>query len=595
MRRILLIVALGAATISAAETDSAELTPVVVTASRAPQATDDVVLPIIIITGEEIRLRQVTDLGELLASVPGIDIGRNGGPGQAVSLFVRGTESNHVLVLVDGLRINPGTIGGANLHHIDPDQVERIEILRGPRAALYGDQALGGVINIITRTGRSGQTVDLGTRVGSFGTFGADLGFEHASDDWAFDLSLGHERTDGYAFRRGSTETPDYDDTSVMLGLQHRGDGATTSLRLWSARADSEYLDFFLSPASQTSVNRSVQVERSERFGENWSSTVRLSQVVDQIDQDLSADFVRSQRLGIDWLNRFTLDGGLIAGLGVNLEHENADALSFGTGFDEDTDDRSIYGDLTGGAGPNDWMVALRYSDYESFGGEFTWNAEIARDLSDETRMYAAAGTAFRAPDAFDRFGFGGDPGLDVERSSSVDIGLHHSFGGGHEIDLSLYRTDIRDLIEFDFGTSMLMNTEHARIEGLEVSYAWASTAWSVQSSVVLQRPRNQTTGQDLARRSSESLNLAVTRQLLDWTLRADLRAVGDRLDSPFAPTRIGGYVLVDLSTSWRIRDGLTLRVKAENLLDADYQTADGYSGRGRGLFVSLDFQRKRQ
>jgi len=595
MRYMILMMVVGLApSIHAAAEDSATLAPVIVTASRSPQATDDVVLPIIVISGEEIQRRQVTDLAELLATVPGIDIGRNGGPGQATSLFVRGTESNHVLVLVDGLRINPSTIGGPNLQHIDPAMVERIEILRGPRAAIYGDQAMGGVINIITRADVGSPGVSASLRVGSDSTAGVDahIGARHAA--WSFDLAAGTEYTDGYAFRRGSAVTPDYRNTSMDLGVSHRGDGASTSIRVWEARTDLVYLDFFLAPLSQTSDNRTLQLERTDRIGADWSSNLRFSQSLDDIRQDQSSDFVRSDRLAIDWLNRIDLGDDLMLGIGINLEQERASAFSFGSGFDQRSDHRAIYGDLIGGSGPDDWMLALRYSDYERAGGQLTWNAEYSHRRLSGIRMYASAGTAFRAPDAFDRYGFGGDPDLDPERSTSLELGLEHDFAPGRELRLSLYHTEIRDLIEFDLGSFTLMNTERARIVGLELAYALRSGPWEMQAAAVLQRPDNLSTGTDLARRAGRSLDLALSRELGLWHLRADLQLVGARLDSPFAATRIGGYALLDLAVSRQLSDEFVLRLRVENLGDAAYQTADGYLGRGRSLFLTLGYQRGR-
>ena len=157
---------------------------------------------------------------------------------------------------------------------------------------------------------------------------------------------------------------------------------------------------------------------------------------------------------------------------------------------------------------------------------------------------------------------------------------------------MNLYRTDIHDLIEFDLGSFMLMNTDEARIQGLEMTYSLIVSDWQFSTAIVLQRPENRTTSADLARRSRESLDLALSRRLGDWSLRADVQTVGPRLDSPFAATRLGGYVLLDLAASWRIGPGLTLRLRAENLLDAEYQSADGFLGRGRSLFVTLDYQR---
>lgn len=584
---LLLCLTIGTSSLAAAGDISP---PLVVTGSRIAGPTDDVILPVLVIDREEILARQPTDLSELLATLPGIDIGRNGGPGQPTSLFLRGTESNHVLILVDGVRMNPATIGGAQLQHIDPGIVERIEVIRGPRAALYGDQALGGVINIITRRSDRGSGFDASLRSGSDATAGADLGLALASERWSFSADAGYERTDGYAFRVGSPEEPGYRNTTLSLAGGYRGDRVGVELSHWSAAGEVEYLDFLLDPLAQDTLNRTTQLSMTMTPSARWRSTLRVSDMAEDIQQQQSTDFVRSQRTGLDWTNRVQL-GGLLLGLGLNLEHERARSLSFGTAFDEATDDAAVYAELIGGRGVHDWMAALRYSDYDSFGGQTTGNLEYGYRSSDSLRWFATGGTAFRAPDATDRYGFGGDPDLLPERSTSYELGAEVDLAAGQLLRISGYHTVIRDLIAFDLATFSLSNIDAAQIRGLELSYELVSGSWLLDAAVVFQDPEDVTTGEDLPRRSSESFDLGLGRSWGRFSLRADLQAVGPRRDTAFSTVELGGYVLLDLAGSWRLSDAWTARLRVGNLTDTDYQTAGGFLGRGRNLSLSVDYR----
>jgi vitamin B12 transporter len=273
---------------------------IVVTATRTETSLTDTIVPVTVIGRDRIEQSLATDLAELLRFEAGLDIGRNGGPGQATSIFMRGTESNHTLVLVDGVRINPGTIGGAALQHIDPEVVERIEIVRGSRSSLYGTDAIGGVINIITRRAAANY-VEAGGGGGSYGTQTGFLSGGVKGTDSEFGLTVNWQATDGYEISPSSDIARGYDNLSAnVYGRRSFGIGDLT-LRHWRASGNVEYLDFFLSPLDQDYVNSSSAVELDTALGERARSKLIISYIVDEIEQNQGDDFVRSERTALDW------------------------------------------------------------------------------------------------------------------------------------------------------------------------------------------------------------------------------------------------------------------------------------------------------
>ena len=240
----------------------ADITPgdmIIITATRTEIPLADAIVPVTVITREDIELSLATDLAELLRFEAGIDIGRNGGPGQATSIFMRGTESNHTLVLIDGVRINPGTLGGAAIQHIAPEIIERVEIVKGARSALFGTDAIGGVINIITRRARDAYLeASLGT--GSFDTRSGYVSGGNHTDNGEFGITLSWQSTDGYAPRTDSSIERGYDNISANLYASRHIGNSDISIRHWQSEGTIEYLDFFLTPVDQDFDNSTTAV-----------------------------------------------------------------------------------------------------------------------------------------------------------------------------------------------------------------------------------------------------------------------------------------------------------------------------------------------
>ena len=560
---------------------------IIVTATRTEIPLSDAIVPVTVITREDIELSLATDLADILRFQAGIDIGRNGGPGQATSVFMRGTESNHTLVLMDGVRMNPGTLGGAAVQHIAPEIIERIEIVKGARSALFGTDAIGGVINIVTRRA---DAAFLETAVGA-GSFDSQSGFISAGnrgDNGDFGVTLNWQDTAGFAPRTDSDIERGYDNLSANLYGAHRFGDSEISLRHWQTQGNVEYLDFFLTPADQDFENSTTAVELDTRIGNRGTSKFIASYMQDDIVQNQSDDFVKSDRISLDWqyshaFARHTLTGGLYA------VDENASTLSFGSGFDEDTEVRAAFIQDQWSHERHKTFVALRLTDHEAFGNQTTWNAEYAYELTDNWTINAGLGHAFRAPDATDRFGFGGNPDLDPELADEAQIGLRYAPDSRHSINIELYRNDIEDLIEFDLQTFELRNITQAEIRGAQIGYEYRGERFVVHAEVVKQSADDAVTGDRLLRRAEETASLSYTQDIGAHRVGLAFIASGDRED--FGGVKLDGYLLADLTAQFNLGRAWTLHARIENLLDTHYQTADNFRMQERGGFVELKYR----
>ena len=594
MNRLTLILSLHLAILPAAFSSAQESGPnevaaldtIIVTATRGEIPLREATVPVTVIGRDQIEQSLATDLAELLRFEAGLDIGRNGGPGQATSLFLRGTESNHTLVLVDGVRVNPGTIGGAPIQHVAPRLIERVEIVKGARSALYGTDAIGGVINIITRRPTK-SSVEAALGAGSYGTQSAFINGDVATASGEIGASVNWNETDGYAIRDDSDITRGYQNLSLNLyGMKQIG-RADLTFRHWQTGGNVEYFDFFLTPIDQDFANQSTSIELRNDIGEASNSRLLLSYFVDDIQQNQSGDFVKSTRLALDWQYGVEFASHMLTG-GLYLVDENAASLSFGSGFDEDTDQRAIFLQDHLTAGRHSVFLALRLTDYQTFGRKTTWNAEYAFDVNENWSLSAGAGHAFRAPDATDRFGFGGNPDLRPEEADEIQVGVRFNPTFRQEIRLELYRNDIENLIEFTFPDFTAANVGKAEIRGAQLGYRIQGDSFTLRADLLKQTANNAITGERLLRRPEESLTLSYSQEFGQHRAGISLLASGDRED--FA-TSLPGYVLLNLTGQLQFGRAWKLHARIENVLDTRYQTAYPYLMQPRSGFVELRYR----
>jgi vitamin B12 transporter len=575
----------------AAQAHASDISPsdtIIVTATRTEIPLEQATVPVRVITRDDIELSLATDLAELLRFEAGIDIGRNGGPGQATSFFMRGTESNHTLVLIDGVRMNPGTIGGAAIQHISPEVIERVEIVKGARSALFGTDAIGGVINIITRRADSTH-IEAGAGAGSFESRSAFLSGGVRDEKNQFGITLDWQDTDGYPPRLESDIDRGYDNLSLNVHAARDIGGGEISLRHWRAEGTVEYLDFFLAPVDQEFRNSVTAFQFDKQLSARGTNKLIVSHMLDRIEQNQSEDFVESDRLSLDWQHTLAFSEHTVTA-GLFAMQESAKTLSFGSGFDEDTDVKAIFLQDQWISDRQRAFIAARLTDHDSFGNQTTYNVEYGYELTPSWTMRAGLGRAFRAPDATDRYGFGGNPDLEPEISDEYQFGLRYAPGNRHTVDIEFYANDIEDLIEFDFATFTLVNIDAAEIRGAQLGYEYLGDSFSLRADLVRQRAENTSSDSRLLRRAEESITLSYTQDVGQHRLGLSALASGDRED--FGGVTLPGYVVASITGQVQLSETLQLNARVENLFDADYQTAANFRMQGRSAFVELKYRR---
>jgi vitamin B12 transporter len=566
---------------------------VVVTATRSASTVDDTLASVSIITREQIDASQAPDLLELLRLLPGVDVSRTGGPGQSTTLFLRGTNSNSVLVLIDGIRVSSVNSGLFDFAHLPLGQIERIELVRGPRAALWGSDAIGGVLQIFTREPDGpGATA----RFSRYATLDGVARFGARDDRGGFAATVSGSSAGGF-----SAQTPDgfaYDpdaDGYLNRSASVRGDIALGSQRL-AASAIGTSADVEFDQGESDAENVSLGVSLSGPLREGWAHALTVGGADEAIGTPAFFQTFDSRRESVDWIHDVALGnaGALVAG--VNWLHEegvNTDTFSGSPVFDRSRHNTGAFATWRGGSGVLDAELSGRYDDNSQFGGESTFQAAVGWTVSDDWRVIASAGEGFRAPNLNELYSpgffglFAGNPDLQPERSRSAELGVRGAVGA-HALSAHAYRTRVRDLISFTGGeTFEAENIGRAEIDGIELEWRWRGDRWGTSANATLQDPENADTGTALLRRPRRKFGLAVDRQLCeqaDATLEGQYTSERDDFAGP-----LGSYTLVNARIAWRARSGLRLGARLDNATGRDYALAGGFGTPGRSLMFTID------
>lgn len=583
------------------------LDEVVVTATRTPQPLADLVADVSIVDRETIEASGATALPDVLARLPGIEISRNGGLGSNASVFVRGAESRFTAVYIDGVRVDSQSTGGAQWEQIPLAQIERIEVLRGPAAAVYGSDAIAGVIQLFTRQGQGPAQPMVGVGVGSQGTRKIEAGISGSTGtEGALDYALGLSRTlsDGFDTKNSGSHHPDrdgYRNTSgyARLGLrinaQHRLEG-----NLLAQHMQSDY-DAFSYNASAPTDDRNLHRLRTAglswqaQWSEAYRTRLSITEAVTRYETTPSPYLTETTLRGYLWqhdyqsgAHRFTaalerredqLHNPALDAWSVTLDSQRSqDGLALGYGYS---------------AGGHSLQINARYDDDSEFGGQNTGSVAYGYALTPQWRATASVGTAFRAPTLYHRFSEYGVATLQPEKSRNAEIGLRWAEKGS-TFSIVAYRNRVRNLISFagagscasDFGC--YANTARAQYQGITLagSYRWAGVQW--RGSVDWQNPRDLDTGKQLARRAKRHATLGAEMLLSGWNVGAEMQASGQRFDNAANTNRLGGYALWSLYANKRIARDFTLLARIDNLADKNYQLARTYATGGRSLYVGL-------
>ncbi len=569
----------------------AALGPIVVTATKFEQPIEKSAIAVEIITAEQIKNTVALDVADIIKYHSGIDIARNGDNGKVTSVFMRGSESNHTVILIDGIKINPATIGGAALQNISPDLIDRIEIIKGPRSSLYGSEAIGGVINIIMRKNTKGLTANIQLGAGDDGALKTVVSINKGGDNFQTGISFSGFSTDGFPVTDDSTEDHGYERKSINAFVDYTVGNQTFKLSHWNADGNVEYYSF--GDLDQDYKNNSSAFVWQSHINKALNTHLRYSIINDDIDQNQANflsqfDFAKTQRKELELQLNYLINEQVTVSVGAVNANEKVDALSFGTSIDSETDIKSYYGLLQFNQDIHNLAITTRNTSHDDFGSNNTWNVDYKINFSRALSVHATTGTAFRAPDATDRFGFGGNVDLDAEKSKSAEIGLSLKLSEQAEFNINFYKTNIRDLITYN-GTNN-QNIANAKITGTELQIKSNSPHWFYQFSAVLQSPRDEDNDVILSRRAETALKANIQYKTNKWNVGTQISMIGPRDNSGFDTIELEAYNLIHLNTSYQLAKHYTVSLKIENIQDVDYQTANNFNTKGRTSFLTFNY-----
>lgn len=603
--------------VSATEENRKE--PIIITATRTAQTADETLASVTVISRKDIERRQARSVEDLLRGTQGISIANSGGPGKNTSVFIRGTESDHVLVLIDGVRAGSATSGGAAYSNIPIEQIERIEIVRGPKSSLYGSEAIGGVIHIMTRKGgnKKGFTPNFSIGGGSYGTFNGSAGLSGRSRRGWFSMNISGKETDGFnsctgrPFPGGAgcfTTEPDRDGYYNVAGSFRAGyqfeNGLDVETNFMQSSGKSEFDGTFI---NKTELMQRVYGGRASYSPYSfWKITVNGGSSRENSKNFLGKMFqtkFNTRRDTITLQNDFTLGKSHLLTVGGDYKNDNVNSNQNFTVTSRNN--WGAFAQYQATVLQQNLLFSVRHDENEQFGGRVTGGAGWGYTLTEWLRFTANFGTAFKAP-TFNELYFPGfsNPNLRPEESLSYEFGTSGKFKQTSWA-FNIYETRIDDLIAFDVSIFAPNNVNKVRIRGFEGVVTTKIKKWQINANLTLLDPRNKSSGINrgniLPRRARQSFRFDVNRQFDKFMLcglsfnkimiGSQLLVEGERYDDFANARKLDSYIKLDIRGEYMLNENWRVQGRIENISDERYETASFFNQPGRNFFIILRYQ----
>jgi vitamin B12 transporter len=583
-----------------------EQNAVIVTATRTAQTADDSIASVTVITREDIEKSHALSVPELVRGITGLDVTAQGGFGKLSSFFLRGTNSNQTLALVDGLRFGSVTSGTAAWELLPLSEIERIEIVRGPRSSLYGSDAIGGVIQVFTRAGKGPPRGRVELSVGTQQTGSVAGGLSGGSESNWFNVSASAFGTEGIDARQPTTEfgilldepDPDGFTNNAFSGRYGHRFQNDSELQLFATQTSGN-TEFDSSAGNEDDfTDQAIGATYRIRATSRWNVLLEAGLTTDKrttfrADGSVADSTFDTEIQNYLWQNDITLGRAHLLTLGVDLRKDEVDSnVDFKT---TSRDNWGVFTQYQGNFGRNNVIVGARVDDNEQFGTEPTGNIGWGYNLPKSMRVVASYGTAFRAPtfnDLYfpDFFGFPtSNPDLQPEKSQSTEVGLSGSFRGGGW-DVRAYHTEIEDLIALD-ANFIPQNLNSATINGVEAQISAIVATWLARLQLSYVDPVDDATGNVLPRRSKEWLKLDFERRYGKTNLLFTLIAQGPRYNDLANTVEVSGYAVVNVAVRHQLSKDWAIGGRINNLFNEDYQTVDTFNELGRNVLFTVAYQ----
>lgn len=608
-----------------AQAETILLPPVITTAARQPQSPREVIGDVSLIDQASIQATAAISLPDLLARQPGLQISSNGGAGKPSSVFLRGNNSQHTLVLIDGIRVGSATLGAAAFQHFPLSQIDHIEILRGPAASLYGSDAIGGVIQIFTKTGQKGFHPSAEIGYGSHNSIEAKAGISGGDDDTRYALNLAHSKTDGISAIKNSSNPgfyPDddgYENNSLSFSLTHKiNEGNELGASLISAWGKNQ-LDGYVFDDNYAAVaqsydyrdetrNSSANIWSKNRLTSNWSSLIKLGHSSDKntsftpqsaTDYSDKTSRIQTEQTQLSWLNDIKTDLGTFQLGAETLEQKVSGDVAYAV---DQRRINSLQAGYLAHFGDVSLQMNARSDDNSQLGRHNTGSTGLAWQLNDDWQLGGTVGTAFKAPTFNDLYWpedpySSGNANLSPEESNNKELFIRYS-AGTINASLTAYNNKVTNLIQWAESRpyfSQPMNVGEAQLRGITLTSDWQQGDYLAGFSYDYLDASDESAGANhgkrLARRAKHSGLIYAGMALDTWTLRTEIQAQGHRFDDAANKKELAGYALTNLSASWKINKDWSLQARVNNLFDQEYEQVKDYGTLGRNAMLNLRWQ----
>ncbi|MFG6468522.1 TonB-dependent receptor domain-containing protein [Roseateles sp. BYS87W] len=605
------LLALSALALAASAHAQNKLDTVVTTATRTPQRLAEVLADLTVITRADIERQAAASVADLLRNNGCAEMARNGGAAATTSLFLRGADSRHTLVLVDGVRMDSQSTGGASWQGMPVAQVERIEVLKGPASAIYGSDAVGGVVQIFTRKGGRQISADLGVALGNLGTHKADGGLFGSSGIFDFAVTGAIEESDGFNstvdYPGSFSYVPDRDGWHKYQGTARIGAQVAPGQRAeFVALRTHTNAQYDGSKSKPLVDDHTVQDTDARRLAwtSQWTPALQT-----QLSYGQSRDRYETQPspyLTITQVRNLALTGSyaVAAGQQINFQGEriedelqNSGLVTAGVGKRHRN---AVGAGYLFNQGAFSLQAHARHDADSQFGSVNTGTLLAGYAITPGLRVVGSVGNAFRAPTIYQQGTvYGPDlskPGvkpLMAEHGHNVEAGLKYT-AGAHELSLTAYRNRVGNLITFGAAGSCqsafgcYQNVSEAKLQGVSLAGATQLAAVNLRATLDLQKPTDASTGLLLARRAKRLGSVNADTVLGDWTMGAGVQASGARFDNAANTRRLGGYALMNLNAQYKLSRDLKLQLNLDNAFDRATTTAYGYASAPRTVLASL-------
>ena len=575
-----------------------QLKEVVVTANRVQTRADDLLSEVVVIDRAAIEASSGRTLTEVLTRNAGVQMTSNGGLGKNTGVFIRGTETRHTILLIDGVRFGSATTGAPSWDNIPLDMIERIEVLKGPASALYGSEAVGGVVQVFMRKGFKGFSPYASLSLGSNSFAQASAGLN--GGDGALSYAIGVQKTQDKGFSATNSKAAFGNYNADRDGFKQDAVNASVAYQInpnWKIDAGLLYADGMTQyddgPTGDTRTAVRTQTLRVGVEGKvlsNWKTQLRVSQATDNANA-IEAAFLPSKfntkQDQITWQNDIDTPLG-VALVGVERLTQKVDSSAT-----YDVTQRTVssyFAGLNGASGSHSWQANIRRDSNSQFGDSNTWFAGYGYKINPAWRVNASYGTSFVAP-SFNQLYYPdyGTPTLQPEKGRNLDLGVTYS-ENGQTVKLVRFDNKIQGFIT---GTTKAESIPRAHINGWTLSYDGNFGALNLRATADSLKPINELTGNQLPRRARNQVTLGADYTAGAWTFGGALLNVGSRFDNTKNTQSLDCYTTVDVFANYAISKDLSLQTKVNNLADKSYETAYGFNQPGRSVFMTLRYAMK--